>query len=149
MARPIDLARRFYDRFEPIHGITYFAPEARAAADELGYRGFWRGYFATRSAPLGMVCPRLVEAAFYNFASFRVVKSLEGAWETVSPQQALSARQGGPQRLARGASPLRRVDRRALARRTPGDAVARRHPATRTAWRCPRRGPGRGGHRWP
>ncbi|KRQ22438.1 MULTISPECIES: hypothetical protein [Mycobacteroides] len=95
MARPIDLARRFYDRFEPIHGIAYFAPEARAAADELGYRGFWRGYFATRSAPLGMVCPRLVEAVFYNFASFRVVKSLEGAWETVSPQQALSARQAG------------------------------------------------------
>ncbi len=95
MARPHALARRLYERFEPVHGITYFAPEARAAADELGYRGFWRGYFATRSAPLGRVTPRVVEAVFYNFASFRVAKSLDGAWETVSPEQALAARQTG------------------------------------------------------
>lgn len=95
MARPHTLARRLFERFEPVHGITYFAPEARAAADELGYRGFWRGYFATRSAPLGMVAPRVVEAVFYNFASFRVIKSLDGAWETASPEQALAARQAG------------------------------------------------------
>ncbi|WP_078292119.1 hypothetical protein [Mycobacterium sp. D16R24] len=95
MARPHALARRLYERFEPVHGITYFAPEARAAADELGYRGFWRGYFATRSAPLGRVTPRVVEAVFYNFASFRVAKSLDGAWETISPEQALAARQTG------------------------------------------------------
>lgn len=95
MARPHALARRLYERFEPVHGITYFAPEARAAADELGYRGFWRGYFATRSAPLGRVAPGLVEAVFYNFAAFRVAKSLDGAWDTVSPEQALAARQAG------------------------------------------------------
>ncbi|WP_078326303.1 SCO6745 family protein [Mycobacteroides salmoniphilum] len=95
MARPHALARRLFERFEPVHGITYFAPEARAAADELGYRGFWRGYFATRSAPLGRVAPRVVEAVFYNFASFRVARSLDGAWETVSPVQALAARQTG------------------------------------------------------
>ncbi|MBA0048262.1 hypothetical protein [Mycobacteroides sp. LB1] len=95
MARPPALARRLYERFEPVHGITYFTAEARAAVDELGYRGFWRGYFATRSAPLGAVVPRLVEAVFYNFASFRVAKSLDGAWDTASPEQALAARQAG------------------------------------------------------
>ncbi len=95
MARDTSLARRFFERFEPVHGITYFAPEARATIDQLGYRGFWRGYFAARSAPLGAVAPRLVEAVFYNFASFRVAKSLDGAWDDVSPQQALAARQAG------------------------------------------------------
>jgi hypothetical protein len=29
------LARRFFDRFEPVHAVTYFAPEARAALDAL------------------------------------------------------------------------------------------------------------------
>ncbi|MUM18810.1 hypothetical protein FZI91_13810 [Mycobacterium sp. CBMA271] len=95
MARTAALARHFYERFEPVHAITYFAPEARAAADELGYRGFWRGYFATRSAPLGRVAPPVVEAIFYNFASFRVARSLAGAWDSVSPEQALTARQSG------------------------------------------------------
>jgi hypothetical protein len=55
--RQPELARRFYDRFEPVHAVTYFAPEARAALDELGYRGFWMGYFAARSAPLGVAPP--------------------------------------------------------------------------------------------
>ena len=27
------LARRFFDRIEPVHAVTYFAPEARAALD--------------------------------------------------------------------------------------------------------------------
>ncbi|CPW94150.1 Probable peptidase [Mycobacteroides abscessus] len=71
MARSAVLARRLYERFEPVHGIVYFAPEARAAVEDLGYRGFWRGYFATRSAPLGRADARVVQAIFYNFASFR------------------------------------------------------------------------------
>jgi len=95
MARSAALARRLYERFEPVHGIVYFAPEARAAIDALGYRGFWRGYFATRSAPLGKAAPRVVEAIFYNFAPLRVATSLDGAWDTVSPEQALIARQSG------------------------------------------------------
>ena len=49
------LARRFFDRFEPVHAVTYFSPESRAAFDALGFRGFWMGYFAGRSAPLGPV----------------------------------------------------------------------------------------------
>ena len=50
MQRVPELARQLYDRFEAIHAVTYFAPEARAAMDDLGYRGFWMGYFAARSA---------------------------------------------------------------------------------------------------
>lgn len=73
--------------------MTYFAPEARAALDGLGYRGFWMGYFAARSAPLGMVPPDVVTAIFYNFAPKRVAKALPAAWQIAGPDAALHARQ--------------------------------------------------------
>jgi hypothetical protein len=92
MGRDPELARRFFDRFEPVHVVTYFAPEARAALDELGYRGFWMGYFAARSAPLGIVPREVVTAIFYNFAPARVAKALPAAWEIAGPEAALRAR---------------------------------------------------------
>src|SRR6185312_14135323 len=92
MDRRPELARRFFHRFEPVHAVTYFAPEARAALDGLGYRGFWMGYFAARSAPLGKVPVELVTATFYNFAPHRVAKALSGAWAFAGPEQALKAR---------------------------------------------------------
>src|SRR5246127_173706 len=93
MPREPRLARRLYDRFEPVHAVTYFAPEARAALDNLGYRGFWMGYFAARSAPLGQVAPEVVTAVFYNFAPSRVAKALPAAWEIAGPRLALRARE--------------------------------------------------------
>src|SRR6201997_2900407 len=91
--REPELARRFFDRFEPVHAVTYFAPESRAALDGLGYRGFWMGYFAARSAPLGIVPREVVAAIFYNFARERVAKALPAAWEIAGPEAALRARQ--------------------------------------------------------
>ncbi len=73
--------------------MTYFAPEAREALNELGYRGFWMGYFAARSAPLGTVAPEVVTAIFYNFAPERVAKALPTAWRIAGPEAALCARQ--------------------------------------------------------
>jgi hypothetical protein len=93
MPRAPELARRFFDRFEPVHAVTYFAPEARAAMDGLGYRGFWMGYFAARSAPLGIAPREVVTAVFYNFAPERVAKALPAAWEIAGPEAALQARQ--------------------------------------------------------
>lgn len=92
MDRRPELARRFFHRFEPVHAVTYFTPEARAALDGLGYRGFWMGYFAARSAPLGVVPAEVVTAMFYNFAPERVAKSLAGAWAVAGPERALHAR---------------------------------------------------------
>ncbi|ORB87036.1 hypothetical protein B1987_28350 [Mycobacterium kansasii] len=92
MHRAPELARHLYDRFEPVHAVTYFAPEARAALTNLGYRGFWMGYFAARSAPLGQVPPEVVTALFYNFAHARVSKALPTAWEIAGPPLALRAR---------------------------------------------------------
>ncbi len=87
------LARRFFDRLEPVHAVTYFAPEARTALGSLGFRGFWMGYFAARSAPFGVVPTEVVTAAFYNFAPERVAKALPAAWEFASPANTLCARE--------------------------------------------------------
>ncbi|MGJ6124444.1 hypothetical protein QN239_17915 [Mycolicibacterium sp. Y3] len=87
------VARRLFDRLEPVHAVTYFAPESRAALGELGYRGFWSGYFAARSAPLGPVPPEVVTALFYNFSSRQVHKALPAAWEIATPAAVLAARQ--------------------------------------------------------
>ena len=40
MQRVPELARQLYDRFEPVHAVTYFAPEARAAMDNLASADF-------------------------------------------------------------------------------------------------------------
>lgn len=58
----------------------------------LGYRGFWMGYFAARSAPLGPVPPSVVTALFYNFTAERVHRALPEAWSVAAPEQALTAR---------------------------------------------------------
>jgi hypothetical protein len=93
VGREPTLARRFFDRFEPVHAVTYFAPEARAALDGLGFRAFWMGYFAARSAPLGIVPAEVVTAMFYNFAPGRVAKALPAAWEFASPAAVLRTRE--------------------------------------------------------
>jgi hypothetical protein len=51
------------------------------------------GYFAARSAPLGVVPTEVVTAAFYNFAPERVAKALPAAWDVASPSDALRVRQ--------------------------------------------------------
>jgi hypothetical protein len=86
-------ARRLFDRFEPVHALTYFAPEARAAFDAAGFRGFWMGYFAGRSAPLGPVPVEVITAIFYNFSASHVGRALPAAWGFASPDDALRMRE--------------------------------------------------------
>jgi hypothetical protein len=82
-----------FDRFEPVHAVTYFAPESREAFDALGFRGFWMGYFGARSAPLGRVPADVVTAVFYNFSRPHVGRALPAAWEFSTPEAALRARE--------------------------------------------------------
>lgn len=93
MDRTPALARRLFDRLEPVHACTYFAPEAAAAMTDLGLKGFWMGYFAARSAPLGVVTPDVVTALFYNFAPSHVARALPAAWQITTPAAALQARE--------------------------------------------------------
>ncbi|MER5511361.1 hypothetical protein ABT052_39485 [Streptomyces sp. NPDC002766] len=86
-------ARAMWERFEPVHDLVYFAPEARRAADGLGMRGFWMGYFALRAAPLGPVPAPVVTACFYVFHPDRVARALPDAWQYAAPDDVLDARE--------------------------------------------------------
>ncbi|OJF14856.1 SCO6745 family protein [Couchioplanes caeruleus] len=89
------LARRLWELYEPLHAVTYFAPQARAAFEGAGLRGFWRGYFAGRAAPLGAAAPAPVTALFFSFAPAMVARALPDVWQRLSPEQALAARLDG------------------------------------------------------
>jgi hypothetical protein len=88
-------ARRFWTYFEPIHAVTYFCPQSRAAFEAANLRGFWRGYFAGRSAPLGPVDAAPVIALFYVFAPRMVTRALPDVWTRAEPAAALRARVEG------------------------------------------------------
>ncbi|MEU3842567.1 hypothetical protein AB0E88_21350 [Streptomyces sp. NPDC028635] len=87
------LARVLWERYEPVHDLLYFAPEAREATDGLGLRGFWMGYFALRAAPLGPVAAPVVTSSFYVFHADRVARALPDAWRYAAPGAVLAARE--------------------------------------------------------
>jgi hypothetical protein len=90
-----NVARQMWARFEPIHAVTYFTPEARAAYEEVGLRGYWRGYFAGRWAPLGPVDAPIAVATAYGFAPAMVQRALPDVWTRAAPETALAARSAG------------------------------------------------------
>jgi hypothetical protein len=91
--------RELWRVLEAVHAVVYFAPEAKAAYGELGLRGFWTGYFASRAAALGTPGPRLGTALFHGFAPRMVARALPAAWEVADPASVLRVRT----RLARSA----------------------------------------------
>ncbi|MFF7632984.1 hypothetical protein ACFZB9_07505 [Kitasatospora sp. NPDC008050] len=95
MSEVVHPARALWWLFEPIHSVTYFTPEGREAFESAGLRGFWRGYFAGRSAPLGQVEATPVIAAFFNFAPVMVERALPEIWQSADPDAALKARLEG------------------------------------------------------
>ena len=95
MADAAQTARSMWTLFEPIHVVTYFAPEARAAFEEAGLRGFWRGYFAGRAAPLGPAGAAVVTASFFNFAPAFVARAIPAVWDLITPEDAVRTRLAG------------------------------------------------------
>ena len=95
MADAASTARSMWTLFEPIHAVTYFAPEARSAYEQAGLRGFWRGYFAGRAAPLGAASAPVVTASFFNFAPAFVARAVPGVWDLIAPEEALRIRMTG------------------------------------------------------
>jgi hypothetical protein len=88
------LARRMWALFEPVHAVVY-STAGRSALEEVGLRGFWRGYFAGRAAPLGAVGPVPVEASFFTFAPAMLARAFPDVWQRATPEQASAARQRG------------------------------------------------------
>ena len=88
----VSLARAIWQFGEPVHAVTYYAPERRAATDELGLKGGWMSYFGCRAAPLGAVEAPVVAALFFNFAPPMVARAIPDAWHYASPAALLDAR---------------------------------------------------------
>jgi len=86
------VARRMWQALEPIHSAVYFAPMAREIYDAVGLKGYWMGYFASRSAAFGPASPELVMATFYNFAERMVRRAIPDAWRFSTPEDVLAAR---------------------------------------------------------
>jgi hypothetical protein len=84
--------RELWRVLEAVHAVVYFAPEAKAAYGALGLRGYWMGYFASRSAALGTPSPRLVTALFYGFAPRMVERALPDAWAFADRTRVLETR---------------------------------------------------------
>src|SRR3954471_12576852 len=77
---------------EAIHTVVYFVPEAGERYEAAGVKGGMRGYFASRSAALGLVPPEVVIATFYNFSPSLVRKAIPSCWDASSPDAVLAAR---------------------------------------------------------
>lgn len=86
------VARRLWTLYEPIHAVTYFAPEVGPAWEAAGVRGFWRGYFAGRAAPLAPCPAEVVEATFFGFAPTPVRRAIPSVWSLIEPERALGVR---------------------------------------------------------
>jgi hypothetical protein len=84
--------RRLCRLAEIYHAVVYYAPERPKHYEELGLKGGWMAYFATRSGALGEVPPEVVTACFYNFKRTMVERALPDAWRYTTPEQACAAR---------------------------------------------------------
>ena len=102
MADAAATARSMWTLFEPVHAVTYFAPEARSGFAQAGLRGFWRGYFAGRAAPLGHANAAVVTASFFNFAPAFVARAIPAVWELITAADALQVRTTGAVASLRG-----------------------------------------------
>jgi hypothetical protein len=89
------VARRLWTLYEPVHAVTYFAPEVTTAWSAAGVTGFWRGYFAGRAAPLAPSGPEVVTATFFGFAPGMVARAIPSIWSLVAPERALEVRVDG------------------------------------------------------
>ena len=97
-------ARVWWQAIEPLHAVTYFAPESIGALGDTGLRGFWMGYFGARAAPLGEVTAPVVAATFFNFHPSMVERAIPDAWSFAPRSSVLSARRAG------AAAALRRLE---------------------------------------
>jgi hypothetical protein len=90
-----ELARKAHRTLEPLHAISYFAPEPGEAYAAAGAKGGMRSYFGVRSAPFGIVPVEVVVATFYNFAPYLVAKAIPSVWESTTPEALTKARYAG------------------------------------------------------
>ena len=125
-------ARRLRNAVEPVAAGVYFAPEAHAAYENLGFAGSsvaadgvarpeLKSYFTSRGACMGQVPGEVVVAAFGCFNPQVVVPAVRAGWQITDRPTILRARENGatgmlqrvlgeaPAGLARATELLRRA----------------------------------------
>lgn len=85
-------ARALWHLTEPLHAVTYFDETCRGLGKALGLKGFWMGYFAARTAPLGAVSAPLATEVLGLFSPAMTARALPAAWHVVRPERVLDAR---------------------------------------------------------
>ncbi|MEV0258925.1 hypothetical protein AB0H82_32270 [Streptomyces sp. NPDC050732] len=85
-------SRTLWLRTEPLHAVVYFEDRCRGLGRAVGLKGFWMGYFAARTAPMGRVGPGVAAAALGVFAPGMVARALPSAWEYASPDRVIEER---------------------------------------------------------
>jgi len=86
------VTRTFWQAVEVVHDVVYFAPDTKQRYETVGLKGYWMGYFASRSAALGTAAPEVVVALFHGFAPRMVHRALPDAWSMASRDDVLAAR---------------------------------------------------------
>ncbi|CAM5392359.1 SCO6745 family protein [Streptomyces narbonensis] len=76
-----------------LHSISYFTPDLGVELERFGVTDPLSVYMACRSAPLGAVNAPVVTAVFHGFAPAFVAERVPAVWESVTPKQAILARQ--------------------------------------------------------
>jgi len=96
-----EIAGRAHRALEPLHALSYFAPEVEQALVEAGLRPGRMAYFASRAAPMGEVTAGVVTATFYNFHPELIARHIPRAWTLAGRERILAARLAGVDRAYR------------------------------------------------
>lgn len=99
-----ETARRLRNAVEPVAAGVYFAPEAHAAYEELGFgsspitqggvaRPELKAYFTSRGACMGDVPGQVVASAFGCFNPKVVVPAVAAGWQITNRERLLAARE--------------------------------------------------------
>ncbi len=86
------LARHLTRALDSIHVLAYFDREVLASWKDVGLKGYWMGYFASRAAAMGPVEAAVVEATFPSFDVARIRRAIPDAWSLATPGEILAAR---------------------------------------------------------
>lgn len=80
---------------DPLHLVSYFAPEVEQRFTDLGLNPGPMCYFSGRAAAFGPVGPGVVAATFYNFNPALIAKYIPQAWALARPADIVAARLAG------------------------------------------------------
>jgi hypothetical protein len=92
---PDNIAFHCHQVLDPLHLVSYFAPEVEQRLTGLGLNPGSMCYFSGRVAAFGPVGPGVVAATFYNFNPALIAKHIPQAWALASPADIVAARLAG------------------------------------------------------